>query len=117
MGKPWMPKTAGILNIVAGSLNAIGIILVYVALVIMDRFPPMMPALGFEIPGWILPAAGVFLAFRLLIDILAIVGGIFCLRKISWGTGLAGSIAAVFSIWLLGIPALVLVIMGRNQFR
>jgi hypothetical protein len=121
MGKPWMPKTAGILAIIGGSLNILGTITFYTAFVFFTRFLPSMAIRGFDMPAGILSTvmsvATVLAVFRALVDILAIVGGVFCLRKRSWGTGLAGSIAAVFAGWLLGIPALVLVIMGKDQFK
>jgi len=112
MGKTWMPNTAGILDIVAG---AIGILLIAVVSLAAWLIPVM--ASPRDIPGWIFPVIIVFLVIRLLINILAIIGGAFCIRKKAWGLGLAGSIAAIFAAWILGIPALIFVIMGKDQFK
>jgi hypothetical protein len=51
-----------------------------------------------------------------LIAIISIVGGILAIKRKSWGWALAGSITAVFCSVLLGILAIVLVVLSRNEF-
>jgi hypothetical protein len=112
MGKLWMPKTAGILDIVAGGLSIAAIILVYLGVTLFRSAMPFE-----DIPEW-LPVIIMFIGVpRLLIDILAVVGGICCLKRKAWGLALAGSIAAVFSRFILGVAALVFVIWGKDQFK
>ncbi len=112
MGKSWMPKTAGILDIVAGGLSIIGVILLYLGVTILRSVLPFK-----EIPEWLPVIIMLIGAPRLLIDILAVVGGIYCLKRKAWGLALAGSIAAVFSRFVLGAVALVFVIWGKDQFK
>ena len=114
-----MPKTAGILDIVAGSL---GIIISGILVLVGALFPYLAtsgPAEFHDFPtqlfviwmiGWAM--------FLVVAGILAIVGGIYALRRKKWGLALAGSIAALLTgSWLLGIPAIVFTIMGKNLFE
>jgi len=59
-----------------------------------------------------------------LLAVVAIVGGIFALRKRRWGLALAGSICAIFAgvpLYLaglgLGIPAVVFTALGKEHFK
>jgi hypothetical protein len=52
----------------------------------------------------------------LLVCVLGIVGGIFALRRRSWGLALAGAIASSLAFYPLGIGAVVLVSMARPEF-
>jgi hypothetical protein len=113
MEKTWMSLTAGILDIICGSI-AILILLVLmivggisgIVMPMMPRFPELMPALLW----WLsIPAA--------IIAILAITGGICSLQRKNWGLALAGSIAAFFPLWLLGIAAIVLTVLSKEEFK
>jgi hypothetical protein len=48
--------------------------------------------------------------------LLAIAGGIFAIQRKRWGWALAGSIAAAINPLPLGIVAIVLVILSKNEF-
>lgn len=112
MEKSWMPKTAGILDIIAGSLGIIVIFFLAMALIFIGYF---IPAGG--IPEWVPFLVGVIAIPAVLIDILAIVGGTFALKRKTWGVALAGSIAAIFSSFILGVVALIFTIIGKSEFR
>jgi len=104
-----MPTIAGILDIVIGSL----------ILSVLFLF-------GFD-PTIIEPVeAGIFhfnlsLAFMIVpaitISALAIVGGIFAIQRRKWRWTLAGSIAAAIFPIPLGIAAIVLVVLSKNEFK
>jgi hypothetical protein len=100
---------AGILDIVAGSLGIIlAIALIFVG--VLMRFVP-------DMPPYLVP---IFTALALpfaIVGILAIVGGIYALRRKIWGLALAGSIAAFFPSWLLGIAAIVLTALSKKEFE
>jgi uncharacterized membrane protein len=114
MDRSWMPKVAGILSIIAGSLSVIVIISAVIGAVVFMAFRE--PDIPVRMPIW--PAIAVGLGIPLLIlDILAIVGGVFALKKKNWGLSLAGSIAAVFGSWLLGIAAIVFIALSRSEFK
>lgn len=87
----WKPTAAGILTVAAG---AIGLI---VGSVLVTR-PPLF------VVG--LPA--------IVISIVALAGGFCALTRRAWGLALAGSICAV-PCWL-GIPAIVFVVLSREEF-
>lgn len=113
MEKTWMSITAGILDIICGSFAILVVLGLMIAgsitgvmMPMMPRFPELVPALLW---GLSIPAA--------IIAILAITGGICALQRKNWGLALAGSIAAFFPSWLLGIAAIVLVILGKDEFK
>lgn len=106
--KTWMPTTAGILDIISGSFGLIAFCVLAIAGGIV-RFAPNIPKF--------LPPMFMGLALPLaIVGILAIVGGIYALQRRNWGLALAGSIAAFFPSWLLGIPAIVLTALSRDEF-
>lgn len=107
--RTWMPTVAGILDIIAGSF---GLILAFVFILIgaVARFIP-------EIPPYLFPIfAALSLPFA-CVGILAIVGGIYALKRKIWGLALAGSICAFFPSWLLGLTAIVLTALSKNEFE
>jgi hypothetical protein len=106
MAKTWKPTTAGILNIVAGVITLIsGIMLALAA-----GGNPMLAI----IPGALLDAiTGLLVA----LGILAIVGGVYALRRRIWGLALAGSLCSFIFLFPLGIPAIVFVTMGKGEFQ
>ena len=101
-GKTWRPTTAGILIIVAG---AIGLIIGIVIAALGEIIGPMI-GFGFGAAG------GAVIAF----GIIAIVGGIYTLKRRIWGLALAGSIFALVCVWFLGIPAIIFVAQARKEF-
>ena len=106
-GGTWMPLTAGILDLVAG----------VPALILGILF-----AIGGGMVGWLsdIPELGATVSILvvplIIFAIMAIVGGIFALRKRKWGLALAGSIFALFCAWILGIPAIAFTILGKGHF-
>jgi len=104
-GDTWQPLTVGILELVAGIPALIIGIFIAVGLGMVSRAFVM-------IPGWV-SAIG---APLIVCGLVAIVGGIFALRKKRWAVALAGAILALFCALPLGIAAIVFVILGREQF-
>jgi hypothetical protein len=118
MEKTWMPKVAGILDIVAGAFGLFIILiwgLWFAAFFIFipsgrpdfDGFPMSLMAIIFIPMGIFMLAAG----------ILAIVGGIYALRRKTWGLALAGSIAAFFGSSPLGVAAIIFTALSKNEFE
>ena len=107
-GKTWMPTAAGILDIVAGCLGLFAALL----FVFLAAAGPIIP----DVPAYISSIFGV-LAFPLaIVGILAIVGGIYALKRKIWGLALAGSIAAFLSSWILGLVAIIFTALSKNEF-
>lgn len=112
------PVIAGICSIVAGALGVLSSIGFFIGSSVMGSFmmgairdiPRMMPG--------ILIIIGVLL---LIVSVIAIVGGIYALKRQLWGLALAGAILAIFSFYppvglLLGIAAIVLLILAKAEF-
>ncbi len=68
--------------------------------------PPVVPSIIF---GLSIPAA--------VIALLAVVGGILAIRRKRWRWSLAGSVAAVLSLIMLGIPAVILIALSKDEFE
>jgi hypothetical protein len=107
MEKTWKPPTAGILSIIAGVFGLLGAIVVGL--------------IGGTIGGLeLIPGVGTLLAAieipLIIIAIVAIVGGIYALKRRIWGLALAGTICALLCMWILGIPAIIFVALGKREF-
>jgi hypothetical protein len=112
----WMPNTAGILNIIAGAFSLIallflGIGIMYFSFAEISNTSMHIGASELMIIFWVIAIP------KILISILAIVGGVYALKKKLWGLALAGSIAAVLSSFALGVASIIFTIMGKNQFE
>jgi len=107
MERTWKPTTAGILSIIAGAIQVIGGIVV-------GAIGGTASALA-AIPGM----GAIFAAIAIpliVIGIIAIIGGIYALRRRIWGLALAGSICALIGPWLLGLLAIIFVSLGKREF-
>ena len=67
--------------------------------------PPFVPSIIFGMP---IPA--------IVIALLAIMGGILAVLRKQWRWSLTGSIAAVLSLIILGVPAVVLIALSKDEF-
>ena len=106
--KTWKPTAAGILCIIAG---AIGVIAGMVVAALIAAFGGIVWFFGI---GWL----GVTGAPLIILGIIAIVGGLYALKRRIWGLALAGSICALISpAGILGILAIIFVIMGKDEFK
>jgi len=106
-GKTWKPTAAGILCIIAGTISVIFCIVVAVLGSIIGAF------FGFEVVwGW-----STFAIPLIILGIIAIVGGIYALKRAKWGWALTGSIVALFPSWPLGIAAIVFTVLAKNEFE
>jgi len=101
-----MPKTAGILSIISGVLGIVGAI--PIGWVVRG-------VVGFGTSGAVMIPIVVVAGPILILGILALIGGFSSLNRRNWGLALTGAICSV--IFLLGIPAIVLLILSRKEFR
>ena len=67
--------------------------------------PPFVPSIIFSMP---IPS--------LIIALLALVGGIFALLRKKWTWSLICAIAATLLFILVGIPAIILIALSRDEF-
>ena len=112
MEKTWKPTTAGILSIVAGAFSVFGSI---VPIMIGIIGCGVLGCLGLACIGGLV--AGL-LAVPLILGIVAIVGGVYALKRRLWSLALAGAICALFGPWfVLGVLAIIFVAMGKGEFE
>ena len=108
---------AGVLSIVSGVFGIFmgaGLILMavfFISLVSFEVYPykdlPLVFLESFFL-GW-----GIL---QLLLAVLAVIGGIYALQRRHWGLALAGSIAAILAAFPVGIVAVVLTALSKNEF-
>lgn len=96
---------AGILDIIDGCLSLLGVLGLIVAIAYVSDEPDTLA---------ILVPIAVFLASK---GILAVLGGIYALQRKNWVMALIGAIAAALPFSLLGIIALILTALSRDQFE
>jgi len=121
MEKTWKPTTAGILSVVAGAFGVIGGIVVLVLGTVTGGLLGLFGVCGLpELSSIILPALGgivvALAAFPLALGIVAIIGGIYAMRRQKWGLALAGAICALLVSSVLGIVAIIFVALGKDEF-
>ncbi len=113
--KTWKPKAAGILDIVAGAIGFIGVIFLITGIMVTGGLfdIPGIEAVPFFVPSLIsgiaLLAAG--------INVLALIGGIYAVQRKKWGVAMVGSIAAFLASTPLGIAAIILTALSKNEFE
>lgn len=129
MERTWKPTAAGILCIIAGSLSLVFLILSTLYLWVADFIfiwganPGQESGVDAFLAGW--------WRVGIIAFILAIVGGIYALRRRKWGLALAGSIAVIvfggYGILAplvpgvlfigLGILAIIFISLGKREFK
>jgi len=107
-----MPVTAGILSIVSGASAIIGgIIIATLFSVISGIGGPGLPSGEARIVAWL----GVLGIPLIILGIVAIVGGVFAIRRKVWGMALAGAICSLTSL-ILGILSIIFVSISKKEF-
>ena len=111
----WMPTTIGVLNILAGVFNLIGILGLLIAIYVIPAEPGYWHnyyrADYFVIN--ILIGCAIYLAVT---GVLAVIGGIYALKRRHFGLVIAGCIASIISEIVLGITSTVLAILSRKEY-
>ena len=111
MSKTKKPIIGGILLIISGALGMMGIASYSIGFgdagsgIGKGDMPPFVPSIIF---GMSIPAV--------VIALLAIAGGILAVLRKRWRWALSGSIAAALSLIILGIPAVVLIALSKDEF-
>ena len=107
-GQPAKKRTlstiAGIVEIVAGVFALVPAVAMVLAMFVVEDESMF---------NWYV----VFAIVLVGLSTLAIIGGICALRRKYWAMALVGSIAVIWPTLVLGIGALVLNIMARDEFR
>jgi len=121
METTWKPIVAGILNIIVGVFNLIGMFLIIIVIVAIGSGILALSAFINIIPIWLSGMLqGVLIIIAVLLGVfsaLPLIGGIYAVQRKNWGLALAGSIAAILSSTPLGITSTVLVALAKNEFE
>ena len=109
----------GILSIVSGTLGFIAItfLITFGATFGSDIAHDILRSLGFWQVGLPLKTISFIAIPLIIINAVAIIGGIYAIQRRGWGLALAGSICAIFPSRLLGIPAIIFIALSRKEFE
>ena len=114
MDKTWMPLVAGILDIICGAVAAIVTLFFLIAGSVTGVVASIAPDLPAFVPPMLLGLALPIAAFA----VVAILGGIRAIQRRNWGLALAASILAFFNPWwILGLVAIILTALSKEQFN
>jgi len=120
MEKTWKPTAAGILCIIGGTIIAVGgliaVFLIWLGGALVEFFLKIASEPNQEIPAVASFEAGILIVV-LIIATLAIVGGIYALKRRIWGLALAGSICALVPLVIPGILAIIFVSLSKGEFE
>lgn len=100
---------AGIIDIVAGGLSILLLAFMGLFFLFLSGTDEGMEEIPYLVA--LIPLA------MLIPSVLAVVGGIFALRRRAWVMALIGSIALILTSQVAGIAALVLTIMAKDEFE
>jgi len=122
--KTWKPTVAGILDIVSGISNLIGLIFIIIAIIVVSgssvfifQFIPeavFPPGYGVGLIIGILVLSAVIVAVQ---GVIPLIGGIYALQRRRWLFALISSIVAIFGMAPLGIAATIFVAMAKEEFE
>jgi hypothetical protein len=104
--KAQLSLAAGIIDIAAGGISLVSVLFMAIFLFVMAGGEEGMPFFVVLFP-----------LAMLIPSVLAIVGGIFALRRRSWVMALIGSIGLIVTSSVAGIAALVLTVMAKDEFE
>jgi uncharacterized membrane protein HdeD (DUF308 family) len=113
-------RVGGILNIITGALGilmGIGLIIMFIWIYWMVTTTVPAAAISEEFPLWVFLLYVVIGIVVILLSVVPVVGGIFALNRKHWGWALAGGICGNLVFPFSGIPALVFICLGRDEFQ
>ena len=111
MKQTWKPTTAGILSIVCGAWGLI----IGSVIAVAGGSAAWYAGVPFFVPR-ILAVIGIPM---IMLGVVAIIGGIYAVKRRLWGLALAGAICALLipPPFILGILAIIFVVMGKDEFE
>lgn len=103
-----IPVAAGVLILISEGFKLLGFLGLFIAglfIIVPTAFP------------FSLTVFGLFLVIPyLVLAAIAVYGGIAAIQRTSWGWALAGAIISAFPFSLLGIVAVILVALSKDEF-
>ena len=119
--KTWKPITAGILNIIAGAISALGAIGLIIAITATSTWTFFLDVVSPEELPLFASLVSTILIILLVLSIIEavfpLVGGVFALQRRKWSWALAGSIFAILGVFPLGVASTILIAMTKDEFN
>ncbi len=111
-------KVGGILSIISGAFSVFWLACILLMFLVMtnESLYPDITEMSADFSRIMLIFYSIFGGFFVILGILAIIGGIFALRRKIWGLALTGAIAGTFVFFPCGIPAIIFVSLGKQEF-
>ena len=115
--RTWKSLVAGILDIVIGALNMLGVLGLVIAILIIGT-----PDLVLErdisplTVGQLNGILGALAGYLFIMGLMAIIGGIYAVQRKVWGLALAGAIATTLTSTVVGVVSIVLTAMSKEEF-
>jgi hypothetical protein len=115
MNRTSLPVAAGIICIVIGALSLIGSFFVALIFSVMTTSAYWDRPVSSSFAGAIVWV--IFFPY-FIICVLAIIGGVFALRRKTWGLALTGAICCLLTCWawIAGVAAIVLIALSKKEF-
>ena len=108
MKRTALPIVAGVINIIIGSINSLGIIGVGIAIAVIWS------------QSWVdwtaLTVLWIVFAALFLFGLPSLIGGIYAVQRKNWAIALIGSIASFLTWSVIGLIPLILVILSKDEF-
>lgn len=115
--KTWKSIVAGILDIVVGALDLLGVLGLVIAMFVIgtpDLFSEqdIYPLTVGQLNGIL----GAFAGYLFIMGVMAIIGGIFAVQRKLWGLALAGAIATTLTSTVVGVVSIIFTAMAKEEF-
>jgi len=111
---------SGILSIVSGSLGFLGFLVIILAVLFFTFFPSDLTG-GSGLEQSMITVMVIVYSISglitLALSILAIIGGVYSLKRKNWPLSLTAAIAGVLVFFPTGIPAVIFISMGKQEFN
>jgi hypothetical protein len=119
--KTWTATVAGILNLINGSLNLLGVFALAIVAIILSTTSNWYTAIALDLypltVGGLVGIVVTVAVFLLAVGTVSVLGGISALQRKRWGLALAGSVTPLLSIPILSIPAIIFTAMSKDEFE
>jgi hypothetical protein len=117
-------KVGGILSVVAGGLGCLSAAILILFSIVFGVFSRSdtfyndyhnysSPDFALNVIVIVYAVIGVV---GILVSILAIIGGVYGIKRKTWGLALAGAIAGVLAFFPCGVVAVIFTAMGKPEF-
>ncbi len=109
MNKTSLPTIAGVMNIIIGSINMLGVIGVGIAIAVVW-------SARYWVDWTALTVLWIVFAVLLVFSLPSIIAGIYAVQRKYWVIALLGSIASFLTWFIIGLIPLILIALSKDEF-